>query len=167
MNQVDYPKQLEVSKDIPDIFELVKSAVYKTEKKRRPGLMLGLADLGGGGNAWLGGFHVVASNAIVLNTRPLQYLHAIHPELYKPYVFVVLLHEYLHTLGLLDEQACYKESHRIASSLFGSHIVSKMAADMSSFLPYFQFSQHGWLPSKDPSFRILVGFDRSSVTYIN
>lgn len=167
MDRIDFPMQLDVSKDIPDIFELVKAAVYKTEKKRRPGLMLGLADLGGGGNAWIGGFHVVASNAIILNTRPMQYLHAIHPELYKPYVFVVLLHEYLHTLGALDERECQEETHRVASSLFGSHVVSQMAMDISRFLPFFQFAQHGWMPSKDPSFRILVGFDRSSVTYIN
>jgi len=167
MKELDFPGQLEVAKDIPDIFELVKSAVYKIERKRRPGLMLGLADLGGGGAAWIGGYHVVASNAIILNSRPLQYLYALHPELYKPYIFVVLLHEYLHTLGSLDERECQEETHRVASSLFGSHVVSQMARDISKFLPYFQFTQYGWMPPNDPSVKILVGFDRSSVTYIN
>jgi hypothetical protein len=167
MNHTDFPKDLESSKDIPQIFELVKDAVYNVEKKRRPGLMLGLIDLGGGGFAWIGGFHEVASNAIVLNTRPMQYIQAVHPELYKPYLFVVLLHEYLHSLGNLDERACQQEAFRIASELFGSHTVSKMAEDMSKFLPYFQFTMAGWTPPKDPRFTILVGFDRSSVTYIN
>ncbi len=43
-----YPEKLNNCKDLGDIFELVKSVVFKVLKGRRPGISLGLADLGEG-----------------------------------------------------------------------------------------------------------------------
>ncbi|MFQ6061542.1 MAG: hypothetical protein ACE5KV_09700 [Thermoplasmata archaeon] len=71
-------------------------AAIKTKKRIRAGLMLGIADLGNHPRGFLGAFYPVATNIIVLNRVPLNWIKETNPELYKPYVFHVLLHEYVH-----------------------------------------------------------------------
>jgi len=103
MDEADFPSELEKIKkdDIPEIFELVKKAVLKVTGGRRTGMMLALADLGEGENFWIGGYHIMTSNAIVMNTRSLDYITENHPNLLKYYTFEILMHEYLHTLGIM------------------------------------------------------------------
>ena len=151
---------------IPKIYEVVKKAVWFILRRTRPGLMLGLVDLGGGGNAWIGGYHVVASNAIVMNRRPLDYIKEKHPELYRPYIFVILLHEYIHTLGYHDETETRAVTLHIAREIFGQHLITNLAQNISAYLPYLQQMQYGWQPSEDHSIYYLIGFDESSVGYI-
>jgi hypothetical protein len=99
----DYRTRLDEAKSLPDIFELVKSLVLKSMGKSRGGLMLGMANLGNHPQGFFGGFFTTGTNVIVLNKIPLQRIKETRPELYKPYVFHVLLHEYIHSLGYLDE----------------------------------------------------------------
>ncbi len=77
--------------------------MLKSTKKSSRGLMLGMADLGNHPKGFLGGFFTVGSSVIILNKNPLQRITETRPELYKPYAFHVLLHEYIHSLGYLDE----------------------------------------------------------------
>lgn len=42
----DFPTRLENAKTLADIFEVVKAAVWESQRKSRGGLMLGLANLG-------------------------------------------------------------------------------------------------------------------------
>ena len=100
--QTDYRSRLDAAKSLPDIFELVKSLVLKSMKRSRGGLMLGIANLGNNPQGYFGGFFTTGSNVIVLNKIPLERIMETRPELYKPYVFHVLLHEYIHSLGFLD-----------------------------------------------------------------
>jgi hypothetical protein len=165
---MDFEKLLGETQDISDIFEIVKKAVYITFKKRRPGIMLGLADLGEGGHSWIGGYHVISSNAIVMNSRPIEYIKKHNPELLKAYEFVILLHEYIHTLGIVNERQCRKLTYEICEELFGiSHLVTEMAKDISRFLPYLQTVKYGWTPPKDLAIYYVRGFDRSSASYIS
>ena len=71
---MNFPLLLDQAKDLPDIFEIVKKAVFLTKKKRRSGIMLGLADLGEGKHRWIGGYHVIATNGIIMNSRPIEYI---------------------------------------------------------------------------------------------
>jgi len=87
-----YPKKLETAKDLADIFEIVKEAVQARTGLSRAGLMLGLAELGGSGNSFIGGLYPVATNIIVMNKGPMQRILQDAPHLYKPYVFHILLH---------------------------------------------------------------------------
>lgn len=103
---MDFTHRLDTAKNLTDIFELVKRAVYDTKKGRRSGIMLALTDLGAGKFRWIGGYHVVSSNSIILNTRPIEFIKKKNPSLLKPYEFVILLHEYIHTLGIINEQEC-------------------------------------------------------------
>jgi len=164
---MEFSKQLEEAKDLPDIFEIVKKAVYVTKRGRRSGIMLGLTDLGAGKYQWIGGYHVISTNGIIMNSRPIAYITQHNPSLLKPYEFVILLHEYIHSLGILDESKCREMTHEICLELFGfDHFTTKMARDMSQFLPFIQTVEYGWEPSNDPNVYYVRGFDRSSVSYI-
>ena len=63
----DFKKELEASKTLADIFEVVKAVVLKSMRKSRGGLMLGMADLGNHPQGFLGAFFTVGSNVIVMN----------------------------------------------------------------------------------------------------
>ena len=164
---MDFAQRLDNAKNLPDIFELVKKAVFDTKKGRRSGIMLGLADLGAGKYKWIGGYHVLSSNSIIMNSRPIDFIKSNNPGLLKPYEFVILLHEYIHTLGIIDERECRDLTHEICLDIFGfNHVVTKMAKDISQFLPYIQTAEYGWEPPQDLNVYYIRGFDRSSASYI-
>src|SRR5438445_521372 len=116
---MDFGRKLDQAQNLSDLFELVKRAVEAVLGRTRAGLMLALADLGNHPQGFLGAFYPVASNVIVMNKVPLLRIQETNPALYKPYAFYVLLHEYLHSLGFVDERVCREQSHRILETLFG------------------------------------------------
>ncbi len=164
-----YGTDLETARDLPDIFELVKRVVRRTTGRERSGLMLGLADLGGGPEGFVGAFYPLTANIIVMNSLPLRRIKESDPVLYKPYVFHILLHEYLHTLGIIDEAATRSKVYEISAEAFGNdHPVTKFAADLSRFMPKLVYPVYGWRPHAEPSIELVRGFDRSSTApYIN
>jgi len=162
----EYAIMLRKCRDIPDIFELVKKAVFFVLKQTRPGLMLGLSDLGEGKYAWIGGYHEISSNAIIMNERPMSYIEKNHPSLFNPYVFVILLHEYLHTLGVIDENECKRLTLIVTEKMFGDNLVTNLARNIERYLPLIQNPQAGWTPPKEYYVKYIRGFDKSSVTYI-
>ncbi|MBN1677598.1 MAG: hypothetical protein JW880_03585 [Candidatus Thermoplasmatota archaeon] len=164
-----FDNRLDSADDLADIFEIVKLAVRKTTGKERAGLMLGLADLGGGPQGFVGAFYPVATNIIVMNSLPLRRIRETEPVLYKPYVFHILLHEYLHTLGIIDESATRQKAFEISMKLFGeNHPVTHLAADLSKFIPKLVYPVYGWQAREDYTLELVEGFDRSSTSnYIN
>jgi hypothetical protein len=164
-----FDKRLDSADDLADIFEIVKFAVRKTTGRERSGLMLGLANLGGGPQGFIGAFYPVATNIIVMNSLPLKRIKETDPVLYKPYVFHILLHEYLHTLGIIDESATRQKAYDISLKLFGKeHPVTQFAADLARFVPKLVYPVYGWQPSEDYQLELVEGFDRSSTSsYIN
>ena len=146
---------------------MVKAVVQKGTGKSRGGLMLGMADLGNHPQGFLGGFFTVGSNVIVVNKIPLQRIRETRPELYKPYAFFVLLHEYINSLGYLDETFVRsKVLDMTRSSLGEDHPATRIAADINGFLKYLVYPEAAWKPD-DERMELVEGFDRSSVTYIN
>lgn len=164
-----YETELETAKDLPDIFEIVKTVVRRTTGKERPGLMLGLANLGGGPQGFVGAFYPIATNIIVMNSLPLKRIKETDPALYKPYVFHILLHEYLHTLGIIDEAATRQRAYEISVRAFGKdHPVTQFAADLSRFVPKLVYPVYGWQPQEGYELELVRGFDKSSTaSYIN
>jgi hypothetical protein len=165
----DYGPGLDTARDLPDIFELVKRVVRRTIGRERSGLMLGLADLGGGPEGFVGAFYPLTTNIIVMNSLPLRRIRESDPALYKPYVFHILLHEYMHTLGVIDEEATRAKVYEISAAAFGKdHPVTQFAADLSRFVPKLVYPVHGWRPQAEPTIELVKGFDRSSTDpYIN
>ena len=151
------------AKSIPEIFELVKQAVAKCTGRQRAGLMLGMANLGGGLDGLVGAFYPVETNIIVMNSLPLARLRANEPELYNPYVFHILLHEYLHSLGTIDEGATRRLVVRITSEVLGGdHPATALAKDLSKFVPKLVYPVVGWRPEKEFTIDLVEGFDISS-----
>ena len=166
MKDVVYDSELEAAKGLPEIFELVKKAVRRSTGLERGGLMLGLANLGGGMEGFVGAFYPVASNIIVMNSLPLRRIEETDPALYKPYVFHILLHEYLHTLGLIDEGATRRKAYEISERAFGKeHAVTQLAADQSRFIPKLVYPVYGWQPEQEFRLELVRGFDRSATDH--
>ena len=163
----DFPGRLDGARTLADIFEVVKEAVKNSRNKSRAGLMLGLADLGNSPLGFVGAFFTVGSNFIVMNRIPLERIKETRPELFKPFAFHVLMHEYIHSLGYLDEQLVRQMVYDISSAVMGdSHLATQLADDPTRFIPNLAYPDLAWRP-KDFKMELVEGFDRGSVCYIN
>lgn len=163
---MEFNKSLDMARTLADIFEVVKAAVEQRMRRSRAGLMLGLANLGNHPQGWFGAFYPVGTNIIVMNRVPMQRIKETDPTLYKPYVFHVLLHEYLHSLGYLDEEQVRQMALDISLELFGKdHPATRIAADPMAFFPNLVYPSVNWQP-EEVSIELVDGFDRSSVGYI-
>ncbi len=162
----NFNTRLENAKTLADIFEVVKAAVWESQRKSRAGLMLGLANLGNHPQGFFGGFYPVGSNVIVMNKIPLERIKETRPELYKPYIFHVLLHEYLHTLGYLSESGVRQMAHEITRQVFGEeHLATKIAKDTTLYFKNLVYPNAAWQPD-DMNLELVDGFDRGSTSYI-
>jgi len=113
---MNFVEKLNECSDFRSIFELVKSAVENTIGKKRVGLVLGLTDL----PSFVGAFHQVGSNFIVMNKRLLnEVLETGNAKLINAYIFHILLHEYIHSLGFLNEQETSILTYEISKKFFG------------------------------------------------
>lgn len=163
---MNYPEALEQARGLPDIFELVKRAVEDGVHRRRAGLMLALADLGNHPRGFIGAFYPIASNVIVMNKVPLLRITDTDPDLYRHYAFHVLLHEYLHAIGYVDEATCRTKAYEISLALFGEdHLVTRIAADFTRFFPNLVYPDAAWRPP-DLQIELVEGFDRGNTGYI-
>ena len=108
-----------VEQSFIDTFELVKDAVRRNEGRSRAGLMLGLQELGATQNGFIGAYYQVTSNIIVMNKTPIRRIIETNPKLLEPYSFHVLLHEYIHSLGFLDEEITKEKTYEITKKYFG------------------------------------------------
>jgi hypothetical protein len=164
--RTSFHTRLETAKTLADIFEVVKSAVWESRRKSRGGLMLGLANLGNHPQGFFGAFYPVGSNVIVMNKIPLERIKETRPEIYKPYIFHVLLHEYLHTLGYLDESGVRKMVLEITRDVFGDeHLATGIAKDTAHFFNNLVYPGAAWQPD-DMRMELVPGFDRGSASYI-
>lgn len=156
----------EIKQDLIEIFEDVKEAVKKIEDRSRAGLMLGLQELGTSPSGFIGAYFPVASNIIVINKTPLRRIIDTNLKLFKPYIFHVLLHEYIHSLGFLDERITEQKTYDISKRHFGEkHVITQLASDMKKFFPNLVYPNYGWLPPKGiPSIELVYGFDRSNTS---
>ncbi|MFH0832209.1 MAG: hypothetical protein V1900_00605 [Candidatus Aenigmatarchaeota archaeon] len=139
-DEINLCEELNDCDSIKDIFDLVKDCVKATLKESRAGLDIGLVEIGNKPDGLLSAFYPVESNIIVVNSTPLRRITETNPELFKPYLFSILLHEYIHSLGYLDEAAVRKLSYLICRKFFGEeHPATKISFDMSEFFPYLLY----------------------------
>ena len=161
----DFIKRLEEATSIPDIFEIVKESVWKTIRKSRAGLELGLVELGNRPEGLLGAFYVSGSNIMIMNETPLKRIQETNPNLLTPYIFSILLHEYLHSLGFFDEDYVKSITYQISCEIFGNNsIIAEISKDMTKFFPNIIYPQG--TPKVDMPLKIVRDFDRSSISYI-
>jgi hypothetical protein len=162
----EFQARLDNARTLADIFEVVKDAVKDSMGTSRGGLMLGLANLGNDPQGFLGAFYPVGSNIIVMNKIPLERIKETDPQLYKPYTFHVMLHEYLHSLGYLDENMVRQQVYKICKNILGEeHAATRFAADTTSFFKNLVYPGAAW-KADEMKLELVYDFDRSSTSYI-
>ncbi|MCI4337747.1 MAG: hypothetical protein L3J72_00360, partial [Thermoplasmata archaeon] len=145
------------------VFAVVRAAVWKRLHRERSGLGLGLARL----PAQLGGYWPVTGNMIVLNESLVDSVraHLGSQREVNGFLFVLLAHEYIHTLGYLDEPSTRRLTAEVARDALGAdHPAARLASgDLWQMLPFLRDA-----PFDGAShLRIVSGFDRAATaTYI-
>jgi len=156
-------RRLTTARNLDDIFMLVKDATERSIGMHRAGLSLVLGDIPNN----VGAYHEMGSNAIVMNRNLLKVVQTISKSRARvnSYVFMILLHEYLHTLGYSSDAQVRKLGKEIAAAFFGArHPAADMAVmSLDQFFPdlakYSAFRDKGLYES-------VPKFDRSSTPYI-
>jgi len=161
--QEDLARRVDRAENFDEIFELVKRVVEEELGAHRAGLTLVLVNM----PSTVGAYHPVGANIIVANKSLINGLQSVtkNPREINAFVFMILLHEYLHSLGYLDEAEVRKISERVSSSALGSnHPTVKLAsANWLEMYPQLQsLSQQPF--SRD--FEVVQKFDSSSTSYI-
>jgi len=163
---MDLVENLNECSDYPCIFELVKQAVELTIGKRRVGLMLGLSELPN----YVGALHGIGSNLIVMNKTLLkEVIRASRSKrLVNAYIFHILLHEYVHSLGYVDEHKTRLLTHAISEEVLGEdHPATLMAKHgINSVFPSIETLGH--FESKkgiSSPIEIVEDFERDNLDY--
>jgi hypothetical protein len=109
----------DLKKRMPEIFKQVKKDVMKVYGRHRAGLSLGLVEMGMYQGGFIGGMHFNPGTDIVMNKTPLEIILREQPyKIVWAYTYHILLHEYIHSLGILNEQKCRTITLRISEEIF-------------------------------------------------
>ena len=156
------------ARSIPELFELVKKVVRDSTGLEQAGLLIGLADLGGSPDAVLGAFYSPDANTIIMNTGPVTKLARKNSGLINHYQFYILLHEYIHAIGVYDEDMTRQLTSQLATSFLGeNHAVTDMATGKVSIADVHDPEDAFREPQGLDSVEYVLGIDRENTRYIN
>jgi len=161
--QEELRRRVDRAENYDEIFELVKRVVEEQLGEHRAGLSLVLTKMPG----TVGAFHPIGANIIVVNKSLINGMHEVtkNPKEINAFVFMVLMHEYLHSLGYLDEGEVRKVAQRICRNALGSDHPTVKLANANWMEIYPQLQSLAEQPfSKD--FEVVRKFDSSSTSYI-
>ena len=165
---MNYEEKIKNAKTIADVFEIVKEAVRDYLDIDQAGLLVGIADLGAHGQGFIGAFYSLEANAIVLNKKPIARILQTNPSLYNYYLFHVILHEYMHSIGALDEAQARLLVYEISEHYFGGqHTVTQLASNIEKFIPNLAYPIEGFQPPQDANIEFVKGIDIKNTNYIN
>ena len=159
----DNRRALSSAEGFDTIFEMVKEATERSLRLHRAGLTLVLGDIPND----VGAYHEMGSNAIVMNRNILRIVERLSKTKSRrnSYVFMILLHEYLHTLGYSSDRQVRSLGKQVADEYLGrKHLASEMAVrPLDQFFPelgkYSVFRDKG-------NYQTIRKFDSSSTPYI-
>lgn len=149
-------------KDFNEVFEFVKYSVNSIYEMKRAGLSLMLHRM----PTRVGAYHVLGSNVIAVNSILLDLVkkYSASNNEYNSYLFTVLLHEYLHSFGILDEYKVRQMSVELCRNFFGKkRTVTVMAEDPLKVIPQLGLVSYGKFENE---YEIIKNFDNSNQTYI-
>ena len=163
MDQITNSGRLASAEDFDEIFEMVKAAAEASLGKHRAGLTLVLGDIPNE----VGAYHELGSNAIVMNRNLLRLVEKLSKSRSRrnSYVFMILLHEYLHSLGYTDDVQVRRLGKDITHHFLGhKHIAGEMAVrPLDAFFPdlgkFVGYRDKG-------EYEMVRRFDSSSTPYI-
>ncbi len=138
MKEMKMIEKFDSAKNIPEIFEVVRETVKDTFSVSKSGLTVSLNNLDTTNRGILGAVYLPQDSLIVVNKKILNFIKKKKPELMKSYLFHVLLHEYLHSVGFIDEAEVRKLAFLISNKHFGSnHDVTRLAGNIDRFIKNF------------------------------
>ena len=162
----------DLKQEMPEIFETVKKDVRKILGRHRAGLSLGLSEMGMLRGGFIGGMHFHPGTEIVMNISPLKIILDSQPyEIIWAYTYHILLHEYIHSLGVIDEQQCRTITLNITEEIFKDkkHPALILARNgIGVFIPDLKivFVPPERRPDGMP-IEYVSGFDRESQSYFS
>jgi hypothetical protein len=155
---------------MPKIFERVKCDVYKVVGRQRAGLSLGIAEIGMTPRGFIGGMHFPPGTDIVMNKTPLKMILESQPyEIVWAYAYHILLHEYIHSLGVWEEHQCREITLRISQEIFkeADHPAIIFAKNgIGAYIPNLKIIYKP--PERRPNgipIEYINGFDKQSYSY--
>jgi hypothetical protein len=161
--QIHFRERISHLKDFNEAFELVKSAILQKFRMHRAGLSLILQMMPSN----LGAYHVLGSNVIVMNSYLLAAVKKIAGSIeeYNSYMFMVLAHEYLHSLGVIDENTVRQMTFDLCRWMLGDdHTATKMAKeDPSTLYPELKSLMQSRFGRE---VQVIRNFDKTNQTYI-
>lgn len=104
----------------------MKDSVKDVLQQYRVGMMLFLDDL----HLQVGAYHQVGTNNIVMNRVLLEVVEStIHDPLrVNAFIYHILLHEYLHAVGYINEREVKSLVRQVSNACFGTqHVVTQLA----------------------------------------
>ena len=122
---IKYDEALRRCENFREVFSLVRRSVKEYMNQERADMVLQLVDL----PLEIGAAHPVGTNKIVMNQALLN-LAVRHGNLLEvqAFVFSILLHEYIHSLGYLNEYETRELVFLVSSNAFGpNHIATNVA----------------------------------------
>jgi len=160
---LDNRRALSAAEGFDSIFEMVKLATERKLGMHRAGLTLVLGDIPNN----VGAYHEMGSNAIVMNRNLLRIVEKLSKTRSKrnAYVFMILLHEYPHSLGYTSDRQVRVLGKQISDEFLGmKHLAAEMAVrPLDQFFPdlskFSAFRDQG-------EFQTVRRFDSSSTPYI-
>jgi hypothetical protein len=155
----------QIRQELITIYENVKDIVWKVDHHSRAGLMLGLQEIGASLDGFIGAYYPITSNIIIMNKTPLRRIIETNQKIMQPYVFHILLHEYIHALGFYDETITRQKTYDISRQQFGEkNLITQMSTNMKKFFPNLVYPIQGWTPSQElPPIELVTGFDASNI----
>ena len=160
----------DLKKNMPEIFEKVREDVKKTLGRHRAGLSLGLAEIGMYKGGFIGGMHFPPGTDIVMNKTPLRKIIKEQPDgIIWAYTYHILLHEYVHSLGVWNEQQCRALTQKISEEIFANNDHPAIILATKGIGAYFPDLNLIYAP---PEYRpdgisidYIYGFDKESYSY--
>lgn len=159
----------EFKKEMPEIFEKVKKDVRRVLKRHRAGLDLYLVKKGMFKGGFIGGWHYYPGHKIFMNISPLKIIIESQPyEIVWAYTYHILLHEYIHSLGEINEYQCRELTLKVTEEVFkeADHPAIILAKNgIGAFFPFIEYGHTETLP--EGIFEYVRGFDRESQDYFS
>ena len=162
----DYPlvTQLKEASDYDKVFDLVKSTVEKSISQHRAGLTLILAEIPN----HIGAYFVEGGNIIVMNKTILNAMKQLTStkEEFNSFVYSILTHEYLHSLGYSEETIVRPLVKKICEEHFGPGHITSTISSHELYSIYPKLKNLGPGRENNQNFKVIDNFDKSSMSYI-
>lgn len=134
---------LDARMNFDSVFRVVRKTVLKHTGRERPGVGLALADLPNE----LGAYWEIGGNYIVMNSilvGAMRRIAASETE-YNSFVYTILAHEYIHSLGFVDEADARRITAAVAIEAFGPEHPAAVIAngDIWTIYPVLRFAPSG------------------------